>query len=151
MTAPDRRFMAAAVAQARIAMRRSEVPVGAVIVRSGRVIARGRNEIVGRQDPTAHAELLAIRKAAARLKNERLPGCTLYTTLEPCAMCAGAIVLARIDRVVFGAGEPKTGAAGSVVELLRHPRLNHRCAVTGPVDAGRCGRLLASFFKCRRQ
>ncbi len=150
MTAHDRRFMAAAVAQARVAMRRSEVPVGAVIVHAGRVIAKGRNEIVGRRDPTAHAELLAIRRAAARLHNERLAGCTLYTTLEPCHMCAGAAVLARLDRVVFGAAEPRTGAAVSVGRVLRHPKLNHRCAVTGPVDAARCGGLLKRFFKQRR-
>lgn len=150
MTAADRRFMAAAVAQARLAAKRHDVPVGAVVVREGRIIARGRNEIVGRKDPTAHAELLAIRRAAAKTGNERLTGCTVYTTLEPCAMCAGAIVLARLDRVVFGAREPKTGAAGSVTDLLRHPRLNHRCAVSGPVDAARCGGLLRTFFARKR-
>lgn len=150
MNAVDRRFMAAAVAQARVAANRGEVPVGAVIVRAGRIVANGRNEIVGRRDPTAHAELLAIRRAAMKIRNERLTGCTLYSTLEPCHMCAGAIVLARLDRVVFGAREPKTGAAGSVSDLLRHPRLNHRCAVSGPVDAKRSGGLLRSFFKRKR-
>ena len=142
--------MSAAVAQARIAARHCEVPVGAVIVRNNRIIATGRNDIIGRKDPTAHAELLAIRRAALKIRNERLTGCTLYATLEPCAMCAGAIVLARLDRVVFGAREPKTGAAGSIVNLLNHPKLNHRCAVSGPMDAGRCGGLLTSFFRKRR-
>lgn len=142
--------MAAAVAQARLAMRRGEVPVGAVVAREGRIVARGRNEIVARRDPTAHAELIAIRKAAVLLRNERLGGCTLYTTLEPCHMCAGAIVLARLDRVVFGAREPKTGAAGSVADVLRHPKLNHRCLVAGPVDRVRCAGLLQAFFQRRR-
>jgi tRNA(adenine34) deaminase len=142
--------MQAALAQAATAARRGEVPVGALIVRAGAVIARGRNEIVARRDPTAHAEVLAIRAAAKRLRTERLTGCTLYTTLEPCPMCAGAIVLARLDRVVFGAREPRSGAAGSVADLLRHPKLNHRCTVLGPVAPVASARLLKRFFESRR-
>jgi len=144
-------FMRQALAQARMAARRGEVPVGAVIVRDGKVVARARNEIVARRDPTAHAELLAIRLAAKRLKNERLTGCVLYTTLEPCAMCAGAMVLARIDRVVYGARDPKAGAAGSVMDILRNKKLNHRCFVDGPVMPQECGAILRRFFRNRRQ
>ncbi len=139
LTGAAARHMAAAVAQARLAARRGEVPVGAVIVRDGMIVARGRNEIIARRDPTAHAEVLAIRAAAARLRNERLPGCTLYTTLEPCPMCAGAIIHARLDTVVFGARDPKRG------------RPNHHTHRIGPVDPGRSGRLLRSFFRKRRR
>ena len=144
------KFMHRALASARLAGRRGEVPVGAVIVRDGRVIARARNEIRSRRDPSAHAEVLAIQRAAKKLGNERLTGCTLYTTLEPCPMCAGASVLARLDAVVFGAREPRTGAAGSLLDLLRHPGLNHRCAVTGPILSRPCGNLLKKFFRQRR-
>lgn len=147
---PAARFMALALAQARASARAGEVPVGAVVVRAGRIVARGRNEIVARRDPTAHAELLAIRRAAAKLGNERLAGCVLYTTLEPCPMCAGAIVLARLPEVVFGATDPKAGAAGSVADILRHPKLNHRVRVTGPAGPAACGKVLRAFFRGKR-
>ena len=143
-------FMRAALREARAAGKAGEVPVGAVVVLDGRVIARSRNAIRRHRDPTAHAELLAIRRSAARLRNERLGGCVLYTTLEPCPMCAGAIVLARLAGVVYGARDPKAGAAGSVTDLLRHPKLNHRVEVTGPVGPAACGGLLRRFFRKRR-
>ncbi len=127
------------------------MPVGAVIVRGGRIIARARNEIISRRDPSAHAELLAIQRAAKRLRNERLAGCALYTTLEPCPMCAFACVLARIDEVVFGAADPRTGAAESLMDIARHPKLNHRMRVRGPVMARECGGLLRKFFRARRK
>jgi len=127
-----------------------EVPVGAVIVREGDLVARGANAMVTAGDPTAHAELLAIQAALAALGVPRLEGCTLYATLEPCAMCAGAIVLARLDRVVFGAWDDKAGMAGSVADLLRHPKLNHRPEVKGGVLEEACGALLRGFFADRR-
>lgn len=127
-----------------------DVPVGAAVVRDGAVIARASNRTVRDADPTAHAEVLAVRAAAARLGRWRLDGCTLYVTLEPCAMCAGALVLARVDRVVFGAWDSKAGMAGSVGDVLRHPRLNHRPAVRGGVLAEACGALLRTFFDARR-
>ncbi len=141
--------MAAALEEARAA-ERDEVPVGAVVFRGGAVVARARNETVARNDPTAHAELLAIQAALHTLGTDRLTDCTLYVTLEPCAQCAGAIVLAKVGRVVFGAYDPKAGMAGSVGDLLRHPRLNHRPEVVGGVDAGACGVLLRDFFERRR-
>ena len=127
-----------------------EVPVGAVVVRGDDLIARASNRTVRDQDPTAHAETLVIRAAAGALGRWRLDDCTLVVTLEPCAMCAGAIVLARIDRVVFGAWDEKAGMAGSVGDLLRHPRLNHRPQVAGGVLQDECGQLLAGFFRGRR-
>lgn len=127
-----------------------DVPVGAVIVRGDAAIAKAANRTVRDQDPTAHAELLAIREAARVLGDWRLTGCTLYVTLEPCAMCAGAIVLARIDRVAFGAFDDKAGMAGSVADLLRHPRLNHRPQVQAGVLASETGALLSEFFRVRR-
>ncbi|MGH2610655.1 MAG: tRNA adenosine(34) deaminase TadA [Gemmatimonadales bacterium] len=127
-----------------------EVPVGAVVLRDGEVVASAHNETVARRDPTAHAELLAIQRALGALANDRLTDCTLYVTLEPCAQCAGAIVLAKVGRVVFGAYDPKAGMAGSVGDLLRHPRLNHRPEVVGGVEEGACGALLAAFFKAKR-
>ncbi len=143
-------FIRQALAQARLAACKREVPVGAVVVRDGRVIARAHNEIVARRDPTAHAELLAIQRAAKKLHNERLTGCSLYTTLEPCPQCAGAIVLARLDEVVYGAADPRAGAAGSLVNLVQHPGLNHRARVRGPVMTRECGALLRKFFQARR-
>ena len=143
--------MRAALAEAGAAAAAGEVPVGAVIVRDGEAIARASNRTVRDRDPTAHAELLATRAAAAALGSWRLLGCTLYVTLEPCAMCAGALVLARIDRVVFGAWDEKAGMAGSVGDLLRHPRLNHRPAVQGGVLAEACGAPLREFFRSRRE
>jgi len=135
---------------ARDAVRRNEVPVGAIVVRSGAIVAAATNRTVRDQDPTAHAELLAIREASAKLERWRLDDCTLYVTLEPCAMCAGAIVLSRIRHVVFGAWDEKAGMAGSVGDLLRHPRLNHRPEVTGGVLAAECAALLSDFFRAQR-
>lgn len=142
--------MALAVREARRAGGKGEVPVGAVVVRDGAVVAAGHNETETRHDPTAHAEFLAIQRALTALGTDRLADCTLYVTLEPCAQCAGAIVLAKVGRVVFGAWDDKAGMAGSVGDLLRHPRLNHRPEVLGGVDADACGRLLLEFFAGRR-
>ncbi len=127
-----------------------EVPVGAVVVRDGEVIARGYNQPIGLHDPTAHAEIAALRAAADALGNYRLPGCTLYVTLEPCVMCAGAMMHARLSRVVFGASDPKTGACGSVLNLFAEQKLNHHTEVTGGVLAGECGTMLSAFFAERR-
>jgi tRNA(adenine34) deaminase len=146
----DREWMQAALTEARDAASAGEVPVGAVVVRNGEILARSANRTVREQDATAHAELLAIRAASAALGSWRLEGCSLYVTLEPCAMCAGAIVLARMDRVVFGAWDPKAGMSGSVGDLLRHPRLNHRPEVMGGVLEAECGELLRAFFAERR-
>ncbi len=143
-------LMRLALAQARRAARAGEVPVGALVVRDGRVIARGRNAMVGRRDPTAHAEIISLRAAARRLRNERLTGCILVSTLEPCAMCAGAAVLARVDAVVFGAADPRAGACGSALNLPRHRSLNHRFRVVGPVLHRECAGLLKRFFRARR-
>lgn len=145
------RWMDLALAEANAAGDAGEVPVGAVIVRGGVALARAGNRTLRDQDPTAHAEALVIRGAAARLGSWRLDGCSLYVTLEPCAMCAGAIVLARLDRVVFGAWDDKAGMAGSVADLLRHPRLNHRPEVLSGVRATECGALLTEFFRARRE
>lgn len=146
----DQTFMRAALALAREAAAFDEVPVGAVVVLEGNIVGRGFNQPISRHDPTAHAEVMALRAAAAQLGNYRLPGATLYVTLEPCAMCAGAIMHARIDRVVFGARDPKTGAAGSVVDLFDESRLNHHAVVEGGVLADECGALLSGFFAARR-
>lgn len=142
--------MRAALALAREAATLDEVPVGAVVVVNGEIVGRGFNQPIGRHDPTAHAEIMALRAAAARLGNYRLPGATLYVTLEPCAMCAGAMMHARIGRVVFGARDPKTGAAGSVVDLFGEARLNHHADIEGDVLAEECGALLSGFFAARR-
>jgi tRNA(adenine34) deaminase len=142
--------MGFALDDARGAAEAGDVPVGAVIVREGAPIARASNRTVRDQDPTAHAELLAIRAASSALGQWRLDDCTLYVTLEPCAMCAGAIVLARVARVVFGAWDDKAGMAGSVGDLLRHPRLNHRPEVLAGVSAAECAALLTTFFRTRR-
>ena len=142
--------MAAALEEASAAAAADDVPVGAIIVRDGAVLARASNRTVRDQDPTSHAELLAIRAAAQSLGSWRLGGCTLYVTLEPCAMCAGAIVLARLDRVVFGAWDDKAGMAGSIGDILRHPRLNHRPAVLAGVSEKECGERLRAFFAQRR-
>jgi len=147
----DIRWMRAALDEARSAAASGDVPVGAILVQGDVVLARAANRTVQDQDPTAHAELLAIRAASAALGSWRLEGCTLYVTLEPCAMCAGAIVLARVSRVVVGAWDPKAGMAGSVGDLLRHPRLNHRPEVAGGVLEDECGALLRDFFAARRR
>jgi len=142
--------MKAAIAEAREAASVGEVPVGAVVYRDGTVVARAHNESVARRDPTAHAELLAVQRALDQLQTDRLNDCTLYVTLEPCAQCAGAIVLAKMGRVVFGAYDPKAGMAGSVGDLLRHPGLNHRVEVVGGVEADACGEALQVFFRAQR-
>ncbi|MGC8805947.1 MAG: tRNA adenosine(34) deaminase TadA [Thiomonas sp.] len=147
----DRAFMHLALDQAQNAWLLGEVPVGAVIVRAGQVIATGYNRPIGEHDPTAHAEIVALRHAANLLGNYRLPDCTLYVTLEPCAMCAMALLHARLARVVFGARDPKTGAAGSVVDLFADPRLNHHCSITGDVEQAACSALLQDFFRERRR
>ncbi len=139
-----------AIAQAERAGANGEVPVGAVVVRDGRIVSEGHNETIRRRDPTAHAELLAVQRALEVLGTDRLTDATLYVTLEPCAQCAGAIVLAKVGRVVFGAYDDKAGMAGSVGDLLRHPRLNHRPEVIGGVQAEVCGQLLTAFFAARR-
>jgi tRNA(adenine34) deaminase len=142
--------MAAALEEARRAASIGEVPVGAAVLREGTVVARVHNETVKRRDPTAHAELLAVQQALSSLQTDRLSDCTLYVTLEPCAQCAGAMVLAKVGRVVFGAYDPKAGMAGSVGDVLRHPGLNHRVEVIGGVEEEECSRLLQSFFRDRR-
>jgi tRNA(adenine34) deaminase len=146
----DEAFMRVALELAQEAANSGEVPVGAVVVRDGEIIGRGFNAPIGEHDPSAHAEIRALRDAAARSGNYRLVDCRLYVTLEPCAMCAGAIMHARVARVVYGAQDPKTGAAGSVVDLFAEPRLNHHCEVQGGVLAGECGGLLSRFFSARR-
>lgn len=140
-----------ALSEASRAQEHDDVPVGALVVRAGEVIGRGRNERERRADPTAHAEILGLREAAATLGSWRVLDATLYVTLEPCAMCAGAIVLARVPRVVWGAADPKAGAAGSVLDLLAEPRLNHRPAVLGGVRAAESAALLRAFFAARRR
>lgn len=147
----DTGYMQLALEQARLAAAAGEVPVGAVVVRDGQVIGRGRNAPVASHDPTAHAEIAALREAAQALGNYRLDGCELYVTLEPCAMCSGAMLHARLKRVVFGAADPKTGAAGSVTDLFASQQLNHQTRVEGGVIAQECGALLAGFFQARRQ
>lgn len=142
--------MREALALAREAASLDEVPVGAVVVCDGEVVGRGFNQPVGRQDPTAHAEVMALRDAARKLGNYRLPGCELYVTLEPCAMCSGAIFHARLARVVFGARDPKTGVAGSVIDLYAEERLNHHAVIEGGVLEEDCGALLSAFFAARR-
>jgi tRNA(adenine34) deaminase len=146
----DQIFMQAALGLAREAGAAGEVPVGAVVVKDGAIVGRGFNQPILRHDPTAHAEVMALRAAADHLGNYRLPGCTLYVTLEPCTMCAGAIMHARIARVIFGAEDPKTGAAGSVVDLFGEDRLNHHTEIVGGLLADECGGLLSSFFAARR-
>lgn len=146
----DKHFMAQALAQAEAAAQSGEVPVGAVIVKEGAAIAAAANAPIRSNDPTAHAEVLALRAAGASLANYRLPGTTLYVSLEPCPMCAAAIVHARVDRLVYGAADPKTGAAGTVMNLVQDPRLNHQMTVVGGVLATEAGALLKAFFRERR-
>ncbi len=139
-----------ALEQARLAWAQGEVPVGAVVVKDGEVIATGFNQPIGRHDPTAHAEIVALRNAAEALGNYRLPGCELFVTLEPCVMCSGAMMHARLSRIVFGAADPKTGAGGSVVNLFEHAQLNHQTSIIGGVLADECGSMLREFFAERR-
>ena len=150
MRATDDDWMAQALELARDAARRGEVPVGALLVRDDAVLGRGGNAPIAHNDPTSHAEIVALREAGRALGNYRLPGCTLYVTLEPCAMCAMALLHARLKRVVYGASDPKTGACGSVVDLFAEPRLNHHTRVTGGVAADACASLLSEFFAARR-
>lgn len=147
----DEDYMRVALAEAQLAGACGEVPVGAVVVLDGQIVGRGYNQPIGRHDPTAHAEIVALRDAAMKLGNYRLPGCELFVTLEPCAMCSGAIMHARVARVVFGARDPKTGVAGSVIDLFAEARLNHHARIEGGVLAQDCGRMLSSFFAARRQ
>ncbi len=147
----DAIFMREAISQARNAWALGEVPVGAVVVKDGQIVATGFNQPIGTHDPTAHAEIMALRAASTILGNYRLPGCELYVTLEPCAMCSGAMMHARLARVVFGAADPKTGACGSIVNLFEQEKLNHHTEVVGGVLAEECGSLLKEFFAERRR
>ena len=149
-TASDEFWMEEALRAAQRALEAGEVPVGAVVVCAGRIIGRGWNRNLTNSDPTAHAEIVALREAGANLGNHRLGDCELFATIEPCAMCAGALVHARLKRLVYGADDPKAGAVRSVMEVLNHPQLNHRTEVRGGVLAGRCAELLQSFFRSRR-
>lgn len=149
--ATDVAYMQSALLLAAEAANNGEVPVGAIVVKDGQIIGRGSNATVSNHDPSAHAEIQALRQAAAHLKNYRLVDCTLYVTLEPCAMCAGAIQHARIARLVFGASDPKTGACGSVVNLMDEAKLNHHCEVESGVLSLECGTVLSDFFKKRRK
>jgi tRNA(adenine34) deaminase len=150
MSEPDELWMEEALRAAQRAQEAGEVPVGAVVVCEGRVIGRGWNRNLGDCDPTAHAEIVALREAAAAVGNHRLANCDLFATIEPCPMCAGALVHARIQRLVYGADDPKAGAVQSALQVLNHPQLNHRVEVRGGVLAGRCAELLQGFFKNRR-
>jgi len=142
--------MGAAIAEARLAAASDEVPIGAAVARDGIVIARAHNETIARRDPTAHAELLAIQHALRAVGSDRLTDCTLYVTLEPCAQCAGALVLAKVGRLVFGAPDPKAGMCGSLGDIVRHPRLNHRVEVIGGIEEAVSARLLQEFFAAKR-
>ena len=146
----DRQYMHLAIEQAQLAAETGEVPVGAVLVRDGQVISKAFNKPITNHDPSAHAEMLALREAALLEENYRIPGSTLYVTLEPCAMCSGAMLHARIDRVVYGAPDPKTGAAGSVLNLFSSKQINHQTSVEGGIMSEECGQLLRDFFKGRR-
>jgi tRNA(adenine34) deaminase len=146
----DEIFMQAALDEAHLAAAAGEVPIGAVVVANGEIVARGQNRVLRDVDPTAHAEMVAMRLAAYAIGNYRLPDCELYVTLEPCAMCAGAMVHARLARLVYGASDPKAGAVHSVIEVLNHPKLNHQMPVTAGVLAEPCGTILREFFRARR-
>lgn len=147
----DHHLMQEAVKLAKIAQEKDEVPVGAVITHRGRIIARAHNQVETLKDPTAHAEMIAITQAASTLSSKWLLDCTIYVTIEPCSMCAGALVLARISRLYFGARDPKTGACGSVVNIVRHPQLNHKVEVFSGILEDQCGALLSHFFKNKRK
>lgn len=147
---PDEIWMEEALRQAKRALEAGEVPVGAVVVCQGQIVGRGFNRNLLDDDPTAHAEMVALRKAGRRMGNHRLPECEMYATIEPCAMCAGALMHARLRRLVFGADDPKAGAVCSAMKVLNHPSLNHKMRVEGGVLAGRCAEMLQSFFRARR-
>ena len=151
MSKSDELFMEEALREAQRALALGEVPVGAVVVRYGQIVGRGCNRPITTNDPTAHAEIIALREASAIVGNHRLGDCELFATIEPCAMCAGALVHARIRRLVYGADDPKAGAVHSVMQVLNHPQLNHRMEVKGGVLAGRSAELLQSFFRERRE
>ena len=146
----DRVAMQAALEEARLAREAGEVPIGAVVAHDGAIIARGQNRVLRDVDPTAHAEIVALRAAAATLGNYRLMGCTLYVTLEPCSMCAGAMIHTRLDRLVYAAADPKAGAAGSVLAVINHPQLNHQMEVVQGILADEAAELLRNFFRERR-
>ena len=146
----DQQYMCMAIEQAQLAAQSGEVPVGAVLVKDGQVISKAFNKPIANHDPSAHAEMLALREAALAEENYRIPGSTLYVTLEPCAMCSGAMLHARIDRVVYGASDPKTGAAGSVLDIFASKQINHQTSVEGGIMSEECGQLLRDFFKGRR-
>lgn len=146
----DRQYMRMAIEQAQLAAQAGEVPVGAILVKDGQVISKAFNKPIATHDPSAHAEMLALREAALAEQNYRIPGSTLYVTLEPCAMCSGAMLHARVDRVVYGAPDPKTGAAGSVLDLFSSKQINHQTSVEGGIMSEECGQLLRDFFKGRR-
>jgi len=146
----DQAWMQLALEQAQLAAQAGEVPVGALIIKDGEILGRAHNRNLLDRDPTAHAEILALRQAAARLGNHRLIGCTLYSTIEPCSMCAGALIHARISRLVYGAADPKAGAAGSVLQVLNHPSLNHRMEVISGILAEQCSAILQDFFRQKR-
>ena len=147
----DQEAMQAALAEARLAQEAGEVPIGAVVVHQGKIIGRGQNSLLRNVDPTAHAEIIAMRDAAKAIGNYRLLGCTLYVTLEPCAMCAGAMIHARLDRLVYATSDPKAGACGSVLAVLNHPQLNHQMKVEQGNEQETAAELLRSFFKAKRQ
>jgi tRNA(adenine34) deaminase len=147
----DEHYLSAAIDEALAAERDGEVPVGAVVVFEGAIVGRGNNRVLRDSDPTAHAEIVAMRAAGQAIGNYRLEGCTLYVTLEPCAMCAGAILHARIKRLVYAATDPKAGACGSVLSVMNHPQLNHKVEVESGLLAQECGALLTNFFRARRQ
>ncbi len=146
----DHQYMRIAIEQAQLAAQSGEVPVGAVLVRDGQVISKAFNRPIATHDPSAHAEMLALREAALVEGNYRIPGSTLYVTLEPCVMCSGAMLHARIDRIVYGASDPKTGAAGSVLDVFASKQINHQTSVEGGIMSEECGQLLRDFFKGRR-
>jgi tRNA(adenine34) deaminase len=147
----DEHYLRAAIDEALAAERDGEVPVGAVVVFEGAIVGRGNNRVLRDSDPTAHAEIVAMRAAGRALGNYRLEGCALYVTLEPCAMCAGAILHARIKRLVYAAADPKAGACGSVLSVMNHPQLNHKAEVNAGLLAEECGAMLTNFFRARRQ
>jgi tRNA(adenine34) deaminase len=147
----DASWMELALEQARLAAAAGEVPVGALVIKDGEIIGRGHNRNLLDNDPTAHAEIVALRQAAARVGNHRLVGCIMVATIEPCPMCAGALIHARIAQLVYGASDPKAGAAGSTVQVINHPRLNHHMEVTAGVLAGRCSEILQEFFRRKRE
>ena len=144
-------WMELALEQAALAAAAGEVPVGALVIKDGEIIGRGHNRNLLENDPTAHAEIVALRQAAARLGNHRLTGCVMVATIEPCSMCAGALIHARIARLVYGASDPKAGAAGSVLSVINHPSLNHQMKVTAGVLASRCSGILQDFFRRKRE